>query len=208
MAISLDEFIKNNYIKVEAKINKYIEKYNNNMSKSKTSTADHRKYTEGFTTNNDKQNINFQVVTNTEDEKIFKRIRNLFQKISSSINITEEQLEEIINSVAKSIIKGNKTYEVIFEDTMKFLSKYIFNDGSKSYFSKKFRKILRMLKEEQIESKNLKNDFKMKINLSEDVNDNKEEKLKIEEIKKVIDHFIENQRLPESFREIREYSIE
>jgi len=132
----------------------------------------------------------------------------LFQKISTSININEEQLEEIINSVSKSIIKGSKTYEIIYEDTMKFLSKFIFNDGSKSYFSKKFRKILRALKDEQTDNKNLKNDFKMKINLSEDIADNKEEKLKIEEIKKVIDHFIENQRIPESFREIRDYPIE
>jgi len=54
----------------------------------------------------------------------------------------------------------------------------------------------------------IKNDFKMKINLSEDVIEDKEEKIKIEEMKNVISHFIENQKIPESFREIKEYPIE
>jgi len=201
----LEEFISNNYKKVEAKINKFIEKHNANLLKNKA-LSNEKKLTDGFENKN--SSVNFQVVTNTEDEKISKRIRNLFHKISSSINITEDQLEEIINSVSKSIIKGNKTYDLIYEDTMKVLSKCVFNDGSKAYFSKKFRKILRALKEEQNENKNLKNDFKMKINLAEEPSDNKEEKLKIEEIKKVIDNFLENQRIPESFREIREYPIE
>jgi len=129
----LEEFFNNNFKKILHKIEKFVEKYNENLLKNKINAVE-RKYSEVHETKN---NINMQIVTNNEDEKIFKKIRGLFQKISNSLNINEDQKEESINLISKSIIKGNKNYEVIYDDTMKFLSKYIFNDGSKAYFSKK-----------------------------------------------------------------------
>ena len=97
---------------------------------------------------------------------------------------------------------------------MKFVSKNVVSDSDKAYFSKKFRKLLRTIKEEQQEGLKTENkSFNIKINLAEGIehneeNDNKEENIKIEKIRKEVLNFIENQKIPEIFREIGEYPIE
>ncbi len=97
---------------------------------------------------------------------------------------------------------------------MKIVSKNVVSDNEKAYFSKKFRKLLRAIKEEQQENLKTENKlFNIKINLAEGVEhteelENKEENMKIEKIKKEVFNFIENQKIPEIFREINEYQIE
>jgi hypothetical protein len=148
-----------------------------------------------------------QIVTNTEDDKIGKRIRNIFSKISSSLNISEEQKEDIINLITKNIVKRNKSFEQIYEDTAKFLSKNMTNDALKSYFQKNFRKLLRKIKEEQAESVAKDKAFNIKINLNES-EEKMQEKAQLEALKREVLNFIDNQKIPENFRETLEYPLE
>jgi hypothetical protein len=155
------------------------------------------------------ENSNIQVVSSSEDEKIAIKIKNLFLKLGSNLNVTDEQRNDIINLIVKSIIKRSKSFEQIYEDTMKFLSKNLNNlNNIKSYFSRKFRKLLRSIKDEQAEgSKPLDKTFNIKINLNEN-EEKREEKNKLDQIKKEVLNFIDNQKVPEVFRNVSEYPIE
>jgi len=158
---------------------------------------------------NDLIGSNIQIVSSSEDEKIFKKIRNLFQKLGSNLNVSQEQRDEIISIIVKSIVKRSKSFEQIIEDTMKFLSKNLNNvNNLKSYFSRKFRKLLRSIKEEQAEGlKPTDKTFNIKINLNEN-EEKREEKDKLDQIKKEVLLFIDNQKVPETYRNIMEYPIE
>jgi len=150
---------------------------------------------------------NLQVVSSSEDDKIYKRIKNLFLKLGSNLNVTDEQREEILSLIVKSIMKRSKSFEQIYEDTMKFLSKNLNNvNGIKTYFSRKFRKLLRAIKEEQSEG-NKEKVFNIKINLN-DSEENREEKDKLDVVRKEVISFIDNQKIPEVFRNVDEYPIE
>lgn len=157
---------------------------------------------------------NIQVVSTTESDKITKKIRSIFAKISHSLKLDEEKTIELINTIVKVIVKRTKTLDQVYEDTMKFVSKNIGSDLEKAYFSKKFRKLLKAIKEEQQENQKTENKtFNIKINLSEGVEQNeeveqKEEQMKIERIRKEVFNFMENQKIPEIFREISDYPIE
>ena len=59
---------------------------------------------------------------------------------------------DLINFIVKVIVKRTKTLDQVYEDTMKIVSKNIQLDNEKAYFSKKFRKLLRQIKEEQQEN--------------------------------------------------------
>jgi hypothetical protein len=148
-----------------------------------------------------------QVVSNSEDEKIAKRLRTLFSKIASSLNISDQQREEIINLIVKNIVKRNKSFEQIYDDTMKVISKHIINENSKNYFSKKFRKLLRSIKNEKSDNISEGKGFNIKINLNE-TEEKREEKDKLDYIKSCVINFIDNQKIPEVYREISEYPIE
>ena len=157
---------------------------------------------------NHPNNNSIQVVTNTDDDKIFKRIKNLFSKISNAIEVSESQRDEVITLITKSIVKRSKSFEQIYEDTMKFLAKNSKDEEMKTYFSKKFRKLLRTFKEEQNESlKPQEKMFNIKINLNE-TEEKKEENEKLEYIKKEVLNFVDNQKIPEVFRNPMEYPIE
>ena len=156
-------------------------------------------------------NQNIQVISNPDDEKIHKRIKTLFMKISANLNISDQNRDEIIAMIVKSISKRNKSFDQIYDDTMKFLTKNLNNENMKSYFSKKFRKLLRNIKEEQndgvINKSNENKAFNIKIHLNEN-EEKREEKGKLEYIKKDVINFIDNQKIPEVFRNITEYPIE
>ena len=164
--------------------------------------------------NNSNNFNNIQVVSTSESEKLTKKIKSLFNKISSSLNVSEDATMDLINFIVKVIVKRTKTLDQVYEDTMKIVSKNIQLDNEKAYFSKKFRKLLRQIKEEQQENLKTENKlFNIKINLAEGVEhneeiENKEENLKIEKIRKEVFNFIENQKIPEIFREVNEYPIE
>jgi hypothetical protein len=150
---------------------------------------------------------NLQVVSSSEDDKIYKRIKNLFLKLGSNLNVTDEQREEKLSLIVKSIMKRSKSFEQIYEDTMKFLNKNLNNvNGIKTYFSRKFRKLLRTIKEEQSEGIKEKA-FNIKINLNES-EEKREEKDKLEAMRKEVITFIDNQKIPEVFRNVNEYPIE
>jgi len=198
--LGLEEFFNNNYKKSLLKIEKYKEKIAQIYVQKSTKFREESVYS-GQVDN--KQN--FSVINNSDDERITRKIKNLFQKISSALNIKEDKIEEIINIIVDKIVKRNKSFEQIYDDTMKFLSKNISNDSVKSYFSKKFRKLLRAIKEEQNEVDNKA--FNIKIDLNEN-EEKREEKDKLDLIRKEISLFIDNQKMPEVFRQNTEYPLE
>jgi hypothetical protein len=152
-------------------------------------------------------NANVQIVTNSEDKRLFKRILTIFLKIEENLKLSTEQRDEIINIIVKSIIKRSKPFDQIHEDTMKVITKNIDNEQAKTNFSKKFRKLLRTIKQETSESANPEKAFNIKINLNE-TEEKREEKDKLDSIKKEIINFIDSQKIPEVFREITEYPID
>lgn len=197
----LEEFFNNNYKKSLQKIDKYKEKVAQAYAQKSTKFREESVYSAQQESN--KQN--FHVVNNSDDERITRKIKNLFQKISAALNIKEEKIDEIIAIIVEKIVKRNKSFEQIYDDTMKFLSKNISNDSVKSYFSKKFRKLLRAIKEEQSDIDNKA--FNIKIDLNEN-EEKREEKDKLDIIRKEISAFIDNQKMPEVFRQNTEYPIE
>ena len=186
---SLESFFNTNFLKFQQKIEKLNKK---NLMKDRI---------EKYDSSND-----IQIISNSEDEKIAKRLRSLFSKIAGALDITDKDREEIINLIVKNIIKRNKSFEQIYDDTMKAISKIIKNENSKNYFSKKFRKLLRSIKNEKTENNDIKG-FNIKINLNE-TEEKREEKDKLEMIKSSLINFIDNQKIPEVYREITEYPIE
>jgi hypothetical protein len=197
----IEEFFNNNYKKSFQKIDKYKEKvaqaYAHKSSKHREESA--------YSNQQEANMQNFQVINNNDDERITRKIKNLFTKISEALNIKEDKINEIIAIIVEKIVKRNKSFEQIYDDTMKFLSKNISNDSIKSYFSKKFRKLLRGIKEEQNDIDNKA--FNIKIDLNEN-EEKREEKDKLEIIRKEISAFIDNQKMPEVFRQNTEYPIE
>ena len=200
-AITLEDFSNNNFKKSVLKIQKYKEKVANSYSQKANKLREESIYSGNICEN--KQN--FQVVNCGDDDKISRKIKNLFNKISSSLNIKEEEIQEIIGIISDKIIKRNKPLDQIYEDTVKFMSKNISNDQSKSYFSRKFRKLLRSIKEDQNDLDNKA--FNIKIDLDEN-EEKKEKKDKLDMIRKEISQFIDNQKMPEVFRQNTEYPIE
>lgn len=148
-----------------------------------------------------------QVVTSSEDKKIYHKIKSLFLKIGNALKITEDQREECINKIVKSIVKRKESFEQIYEDTMRLLNKNMDNvNGMKSYFSTTFRKLLRNIKEEQNEG-NKEKQYCIKINLNE-TEEKREEKDKIDAVKKEVVNFIDNQKIPECMRDNNLYPLE
>lgn len=144
-----------------------------------------------------------------EDEKLAKRVRNLFETIRSDLNISEEAKENAINSLIKSISKRNKSFDQLFEDTMKFVNKHLKNSETKSKFVKKLRKMFRSLQDQQNEETN--NLDGKALNIKIDLNENeekREEKAKLETIRKELKNFVENQKIPDVYLDPNEYSIE
>lgn len=202
--VAFEDFFVGNWKKLNQKIQKHKER-----SIQLTQHKTHRKEESVTSIGHIDTNQNIQIISNTEDEKIARRIKSLFQKLGNNLNVSEQQKDEIIALIVKSILKRSKSFDQIYDDTMKFLTKNLKNDGSKSIFSKKFRKLLRSIKEEQNESalKAEAKNFNIKINLNEN-DEKKEEKDKFEIIRKEVKNFIENQKVPEIYREIAEYPIE
>jgi hypothetical protein len=203
VGLAFENFFNREYKKSLAK----IEKYQQNMTLNQTSK---KKYSQKLENLNRMGSIgsdhNIQVISSTEDERILKKIRNLFIKLGDDLDVSEEQREEIINWVLKSIIKRNKSFDQLYEDTTKLLAKHLKNTEIKSFFSKKFRKFLRVIKEEQNAQQEGKA-FNIKINLNEN-EEKREEKDKLDQIRKEVLNFIDNQKIPEILRSSTEYPIE
>ena len=199
-AVALEDFTNNNFKKSQIKIQKYKEKVAQSYAQKANKLRDESIYS-GHIDN--KQN--FQVVNCGDDDKITRKIKSLFSKISPALNIKEEEIDDIIGIILDKIIKRNKAFDQMYEDTMKFMGKNISNEQTKSYFSKKFRKLLRTIKEDQNDIDNKA--FNIKIDLDEN-EEKREEKDKIDLIRKEISYFIDNQKMPEVFRQNTEYPLE
>ena len=152
-----------------------------------------------------------QIVTNnSEEEKIYTKINSIFSKIQDELKpekIDSNKFKEFVNSIGKSIVKRNKELEIISDDVYKFINSNLKENADKNNkiaFMKRFRKFIKALKDEQGEEENK---FNIKINLNED-EQIKESKRIFSEARKVLSNFIENQKIPEEFREIHEYPLE
>jgi hypothetical protein len=189
----LENFVKNNYIKLVQKVEKLKEKKAHASLRQQ-----HKEYTD--------PQSNIQIVTNSEDQRLAKRIKTIFLKVEENLKLSIEQRDDIINLIVKSIIKRSRPFDQIYDDTMKVVSKCIDNEQAKTNFSKKFRKLLRTIKQET-ENSNTEKAFNIKINLNE-TEEKREEKDKIDIIKKEIINFIDSQKIPEVYREITEYPID
>jgi hypothetical protein len=187
----LENFFKNNFTKLAQKIEKLKEK------KAQTAVRHKPDY-------NDSQS-NIQIVTNSEDKRMEKRIKTIFLKVEENLKLGAEHRDEIITIIVKSIIKRSKPFEQIYDDTMKVVSKFIDNEQAKVVFSKKFRKLLRTIKQETNETNPEKTVVKINLNETEE---KREEKDKLDVIKKEIINFIDSQKIPEVYREITEYPID
>lgn len=210
VTLQFQEFLNNNWNKLRQKIEKHIEKRNNyllqkqQLKEAEVTSISHVNYNKS----NDIIDNNIAVFT-YEDDKIEKRVRNLFASIKPFLNITDEARENIVNLLIKSISKRNKSFDQIYDDTMKFVTKHLTVAENKPKFAKKFRKLLRTLKEEQSDE-NAKMDSKA-LNIKIDLNENeekREEKEKLDKIRKEMENFVDNQKIPEVFRDNNEYPIE
>ena len=179
-----------------------IEKYQQNLALSQNSKKKIPQKSDNLTRMNPlNPDQNIQIISSIDDEKILKKIRNLFLKLGNDLDISEENREEIINVILKSITKRNKSLDQIYDDTMKFLTKHLKNSEMKSFFSKKFRKLLRVIKEEQNAQQDGKA-FNIKINLNEN-EEKREEKDKLDKIRKEVLNFIDNQKITSYVMDIK-----
>ncbi len=218
-AVQFKDFFNNNYNKFLAKIEKHNEKKNtflgrkrpNNQIRDDYSTTSRFK---GKSINNDKIELNSNINNNItvlkfDDEKISKRVKNLFTYIRPSLNASEESIEYVINSLINGFSKRNKSFNELYDEAMKFITKHLTTPELRSKFMKKFRKLIRTLQDEQNEeaSKMEMKNLNIKIDLNEN-EEKRQEKSKLEQIRRDIKVFVENQKVPDVFLDPNEYSIE
>ena len=211
---NFQEYFNNNYNKLLIKIQKHNEKKSSFLAQKRSQfkeenenrSVSHNTYTKN--NSNDRLDNNIPIFP-FEDETLSKRVRNLFENVRDFLDVSEETKENVVNSLIKSISKRSKTFDQLYEDIMKFINKHLNEPEVKSKFVKKFRKLIRTLQEEQIEESS-KMDGKA-LNIKIDLNENeekREEKLKIEQIKKELKNFVDNQKVPDVYLDPYEYPID
>lgn len=229
-ACNLIDYFNNNFKRIEAKINKQIEKAKEQNIKQKIIDA-HSKSNNYRSKNinnsmrsnvipNYKQysnslyssNVNYKGKNNTilldseEEEKIYHKIYNLFFKIINELNADEEKIEEIACYISKSIIRKSQPYDIIYNETILFLNTYLKNNENKEFkskFLKKYRKIIKAIKEEH-NTNNNKGIAKLNLILNEDNNikmnivNSTEYKETIEKCSILLNDFLEIQEKPDN----------
>ena len=197
-AVQFKEFFNNNYKKLENKIEKHNEKKNSYLGRKRPNNQIRDDYSttsrfKGKSINTEKGELNSNINNNItvlkfDDEKIIKRVKNLFAYISPSLNASSESIDNVI---------------------MKFINKHLTEPEKRSKFMKKFRKLIRTLQDEQNEeaSKMEMKNLNIKIDLNEN-EEKRQEKSKLEQIRRDIKIFVENQKVPDVFLDPNEYSIE
>ena len=190
------------------RIQKHTEKKNAFLSQKRMQLKENDSVSHATLMKSDKIDNNIAVFA-YEDEKLSKRVRNLFDNVKDFLDVSEETKESVINSVIKTISKRTKSFDQLYDDTMKFITKHLKDAEVKSKFIKKFRKLIRILQEEQIEELNKLdgNALNIKIDLNEN-EEKREEKNKLEQIRKDLKNFVENQKVPDVYLDYNEYSIE
>ena len=205
---NFQEYFNNNYNKLIMRIQKHTEKKNAFLSQKRMQLKENDSVSHATLMKSDKIDNNIAVFA-YEDEKLSKRVRNLFDNVKDFLDVSEETKESVINSVIKTISKRTISFDQLYDDTMKFITKHLKDAEVKSKFIKKFRKLIRILQEEQIEELNKLdgNALNIKIDLNEN-EEKREEKNKLEQIRKDLKNFVENQKVPDVYLDYNEYSIE
>ena len=218
-AVQFKEFFNNNYKKLENKIEKHNEKKNSYLGRKRPNNQIRDDYSttsrfKGKSINTEKGELNSNINNNItvlkfDDEKIIKRVKNLFAYISPSLNASSESIDNVINILIKGFTKRNKSFDELYDDSMKFINKHLTEPEKRSKFMKKFRKLIRTLQDEQNEeaSKMEMKNLNIKIDLNEN-EEKRQEKSKLEQIRRDIKIFVENQKVPDVFLDPNEYSIE
>ena len=214
--LSFQEFYNNNYQKFVSKINKHNEKKLlgkkrnaqslNQIKMKPTSSYIKSNFSDIKIEKEDNSNI---TVLQYDNEKISKNIRNLFLSIKQNLNTTEENIENVIHILIEGFSKGNKSKNDLFDIGANFIKKYLSKNEDKTKFMKEFKSLIRNMENQQKEE-STKMDQKaltIKINL-EDNETNKEERLKLEKVRKIVRKFAENQKIPGVYLDKEQYSIE
>ena len=209
---SFQEYYNNNFPKFIQKIQKQKEKKsfigkkraggNNLLTKQKSS---------GMLKNvdNKMENINSNItVVKYEDEKISKNIRTLFTNIKPYLNTTEENIENVIHTIIEGFNKSNKSSQELYDIGDKFIRKYLNKSEERTKFMKDFQSLIRdMSNRLKEESTKLDQKTLIKIDLNEN-EANREERLKLEKIRKTVKKYLDEHKIPEIYLDKEEYSIE
>lgn len=216
IADTIQLFFDNNFKKTEVKILKSIEKLEQQQQNNKQNKIQNinNNYNILYSKNNFPYNSSNNrlvplILGSNEEERIYERLFNLFSKITLDLNVEENIVEEQVMNITKSLIKRNKSFDLICEETVKFLNENLKNKDdreNKLKFLKKFRKLIKSIKDDQGEETAKMN---IKINLNKDIGvDIKNSKEMIENALLITQEFLDNQKIPEVYRDIEEYAIE
>lgn len=182
---------------------------NNNLSINNNSDI----HNKNSLINNDKDdysNMNSNItVLQYDDERISKSVRNLFMHIKPHLKTSEENIENVIKILIEGFSKSNKSKEDLYDIGTKFISRHLMKKDEKNKFMKDFSELIRNIKNQQKEE-STKLDQKtltIKIDLNEN-EANREERVKLEKIRKTVKKFTENQKIPGIYLDKEEYSIE
>ena len=201
-ALNLQTFFNNNFSKTVAKINKAIEK-EQKIIDQKLLESNQRNH------QSNKGKYIPLISNNSEEEKIFQRIFSLLMKNSNDLNAEGEKLEDIAQHLTKSIIRKTSTFDIIYDDMVKFLNNNMINKEdkeNKGKILKKFRKILKAIKDEMSVEVNKLN-IKLKINKDSKLLGESDYKSLMENTIFELQEILDNQKVPEIFREVGEYPI-
>lgn len=214
MSDTLQQFFENNYKRTESKILKHLEKLESeDLKKKMNNSSNKNNYNVLYTKNSNNLNVNVLTPTgifeNVEEEKVYEKVFGFFEKVSNELNLGDNNNEEKVNSIAKSIYKRNKSVDELCEEANKWIiSKLSDEKNAEKYkFNKKFRKLLKMIKDEILNDSDKMN-IRMSLNTDVNADDVKQRKELIENAIQVTNKFIETQKLPEIYKDIDEYPIE
>jgi len=215
--VAFQEYYNNNYGKLKIKIQKHNERKNLMGKKraapgtvsSKQKSINIKGICESKNGKEDYNNINSSYnVLPFEDEKIAKNIRNLFMSIRPHLKTTDENIENIIKTLVEGFSKSNKNSEDLYDIGTKFISKHLNKNEEKTKFMKDFKSLIRDMKNKQKEeSTKLDQKTLIKIDLNEN-EANREEKVKLEKIRKTVKKYVEEHKVPGIYLDKEEYSIE
>ena len=203
-------------VKFRAKVNslfdRFKKKYENfkkKLQNIRTNADREQNKEEGSTLRNYLSNIT--VVTNNEEEdRLATQFKELFGRAVEKQALADEKISEIINFLVKNVQKRNFNTDEIYNDVMKVLSNHKVSEECKTIISKGLRSILKELKANNLDGGVVENktvNVQLKISCGDDGFD-PEKMDKLDKIKKKLLTFIEEQRVPESYRNVVDFPIE
>ena len=210
--LAFREYYNNNFPKIVQKIQKHNEKkYLLGKKRNNGGNLAIKQKSSGILKNADNkiENINSNItVVKYEDEKIAKNIRTLFTNIKPYLNTTEDNMENVIHTIIEGFNKSNKSSQELYDIGDKFIRKYLNKTEERTKFMKDFQSLIReMVNRQKEESTKLDQKTLIKIDLNEN-EANKEERIKLEKIRKTVKKYLDEHKIPEIYLDKEEYSIE